>query len=57
MYVVSKRMKKKNNIDDERQAVYQAISMWLAEIGERKFLGGKHSDVGGKGRMRICDDG
>jgi len=40
MYVVSKRIKKKNNIVDERQAVYQAISTWLAEVGEREFLGG-----------------
>jgi len=40
MYLVSKRMKKKYGIEDERQSVYQAVSTWVAEVGDRKFLGG-----------------
>merc|ERR1712070_425640 len=41
MYVISKRMKSKDGIVDERLSVYQAIGHWLSEIGtERKFLGG-----------------
>ena len=40
MYIVSKRMKKKYGIEDERQSVYQACSTWIAAVGDRKFLGG-----------------
>jgi len=41
MYLVSKRMKGKYGIEDERQSVYQACSIWIAEIGDKKFLGGE----------------
>jgi len=40
MYLVSKRMKGKYNIDDERASVYKACSLWINEVGDRKFLGG-----------------
>ena len=40
MYLVSKRMKSKYNIEDERQSVYKACSTWIAEVGDRTFLGG-----------------
>lgn len=33
-------MKKKYGISDERQSVYKAVSLWLAEVGDQPFLGG-----------------
>lgn len=40
MYLISKRMKKKYGITDERESVYKAVQTWLSEVGDRKFLGG-----------------
>jgi microsomal prostaglandin-E synthase 2 len=42
MYFVSRRLKKKYHIVDERQALYDACRDWLQAVGwpERRFLGG-----------------
>jgi microsomal prostaglandin-E synthase 2 len=42
MYVVSRRLKKKYDIVDERQALYTACRDWLTAVGwpNRRFLGG-----------------
>lgn len=39
MYVIGKRLKKKHNIDDERESLYSALRDWTAALGKRKFLG------------------
>lgn len=39
MYFVSKRLKKKHNITDERQALYGAAEQWVEALKGRKFLG------------------
>ncbi|PAV56203.1 hypothetical protein WR25_09519 [Diploscapter pachys] len=41
MYMISKRLKKKHNIDDERQALRDACKEWMEAIGkDRLFMGG-----------------
>lgn len=42
MYVVSRRLKKKYDIVNERQALYEACRDWLTAVGwpRRRFLGG-----------------
>lgn len=39
MYFVSKRLKKKHNITDEREALYGAAEQWVEALKGRKFLG------------------
>lgn len=39
MYFVSKKLKKKHNITDERQALYGAAEQWVDALKGRKFLG------------------
>ena len=40
MFAISKRLKKRHNIENERQALYDAVNEWLGAVGERKFLAG-----------------
>ncbi|TKY75262.1 Prostaglandin E synthase 2 [Spatholobus suberectus] len=40
MYFVSKKLKKKHNITDERAALYGAAEQWVDALKGRKFLGG-----------------
>ncbi|XP_057417793.1 uncharacterized protein LOC130711991 [Lotus japonicus] len=40
MYFVSKKLKKKHNITDERVALYGAAEQWIDALKGRKFLGG-----------------
>ncbi|KAL9312570.1 hypothetical protein ACSQ67_018022 [Phaseolus vulgaris] len=40
MYFVSKKLKKKHNITDERAALYGAAEQWVDALNGRKFLGG-----------------
>ncbi|KAL2346232.1 hypothetical protein Fmac_000232 [Flemingia macrophylla] len=40
MYFVSKKLKKKHNIIDERAALYGAAEQWVDALKSRKFLGG-----------------
>lgn len=39
MYFVSKKLKKKHNITDERAALYGAAEQWVDALNGRKFLG------------------
>lgn len=39
MYFVSKKLKKKHNITDERAALYGAAEQWVDALKGRKFLG------------------
>lgn len=39
MYFVSKNLKKKYNITDERQALYEAAETWVNALDGRDFLG------------------
>ncbi|KAL3688892.1 hypothetical protein R1sor_015201 [Riccia sorocarpa] len=40
MYFISKRLKKRHNISDERAALYEAADTWMKALGGRRFLGG-----------------
>lgn len=40
MYFVSKKLKKKYNITDERAALYEAAETWVDALNGRDFLGG-----------------
>ncbi|XP_061343649.1 uncharacterized protein LOC133289674 [Gastrolobium bilobum] len=40
MYFVSKNLKKKYNITDERAALYEAAETWVDALNGREFLGG-----------------
>lgn len=39
MYMVSKKLKKKYNITDERASLYEAAQTWTAALEGRDFLG------------------
>lgn len=39
MYFVSKKLKKKYNITDERAALYEAAETWVDALNGREFLG------------------
>jgi microsomal prostaglandin-E synthase 2 len=39
MYFVSKKLKKKYNITDERAALYEAVETWVDALNGREFLG------------------
>jgi len=40
MYMVSKRLKEKHHITDEREALYQCAREWMKALGNRQFMGG-----------------
>jgi microsomal prostaglandin-E synthase 2 len=39
MYVIGKRLKKRHNIVDERQALYDAAEEWVQALDGRQFMG------------------
>lgn len=39
MYFVSKKLKKKYNITDERAALYESAETWVDALNGREFLG------------------
>lgn len=39
MYFVSKKLKKKYNITDERASLYEAAEQWVDALNGREFLG------------------
>lgn len=39
MYMVSKKLKKRHNITDERAALYDAAQTWTAALDGKDFLG------------------
>ncbi|XP_074263749.1 uncharacterized protein LOC141586437 [Silene latifolia] len=45
MYFVSKKLKKKYNITDERGALYQAAETWVDALKDRPFLGGSEPNL------------
>ncbi|KAJ6818887.1 uncharacterized protein M6B38_404140 [Iris pallida] len=45
MYMVSKKLKKKYNITDERAALYEAAETWTRALGGKDFLGGKKPNL------------
>ncbi|XP_071734709.1 uncharacterized protein [Rutidosis leptorrhynchoides] len=45
MYFVSKKLKKKYNITDERAALYDAAETWVAALDGRDFLGGSKPNL------------
>ncbi|CAI5739575.1 unnamed protein product [Peronospora destructor] len=46
MYLIAKRSKKKYEIDDERRALYSALSNWVDAIGDKRpFLGGNEPNM------------
>ncbi|KAB1212288.1 Prostaglandin E synthase 2 [Morella rubra] len=46
MYFVSKKLKKKYNITDERAALYEAAETWVDALDGREFLGGSKPNLG-----------
>ncbi|KAL1225062.1 hypothetical protein V5N11_019195 [Cardamine amara subsp. amara] len=45
MYFVSKKLKKKYNITDERAALYDAAETWVNALNERPYLGGSKPNL------------
>ncbi|KAF3437176.1 hypothetical protein FNV43_RR19929 [Rhamnella rubrinervis] len=45
MYFVSKKLKKKYNITDERAALYEAAEAWVEGLKGREFLGGSKPNL------------
>eukprot|EP00186_Timspurckia_oligopyrenoides_P000154 CAMPEP_0182446514 /NCGR_PEP_ID=MMETSP1172-20130603/4255_1 /TAXON_ID=708627 /ORGANISM="Timspurckia oligopyrenoides, Strain CCMP3278" /LENGTH=98 /DNA_ID=CAMNT_0024642459 /DNA_START=159 /DNA_END=455 /DNA_ORIENTATION=- len=45
MYFVSKKLKKKYNIDDEREALYEAVNSFIDAVGDKAFLGGNEPNL------------
>ncbi|XP_076888343.1 uncharacterized protein LOC143538744 [Bidens hawaiensis] len=45
MYFVSKKLKKKYNITDERTALYEAAETWVDALDGRDFLGGSKPNL------------
>lgn len=45
MYMVSKKLKKKYNITDERAALYEAAETWTKALDGRDFLGGSRPNL------------
>ena len=39
MYFIGKRLKKRHNIVDERQALYDAAEEWVNALDGRQFMG------------------
>lgn len=46
MFVISKRLKKRHNIEDEKQAMLDALNKWISGKGpSRKFMGGNEPNL------------
>ncbi|XP_010920100.1 uncharacterized protein [Elaeis guineensis] len=45
MYIISKKLKKKHNITDERAALYEAAETWTKALNGRDFLGGSQPNL------------
>ncbi|VDK52526.1 unnamed protein product [Anisakis simplex] len=45
MFIISKRLKKRHNIDNERDALVNACNLWLSALGDRPFLGGDQPNL------------
>ncbi|KAH7431226.1 hypothetical protein KP509_08G037800 [Ceratopteris richardii] len=45
MYFISKRLKKRHNITDERAALYDAAEQWVKALKDRSFMGGSKPNL------------
>lgn len=45
MYFVSKKLKERHNITDERKALYGAAETWVDALKDRQFLGGTNPNL------------
>eukprot|EP00262_Sarcandra_glabra_P008013 TRINITY_DN21183_c0_g1_i1.p1 TRINITY_DN21183_c0_g1~~TRINITY_DN21183_c0_g1_i1.p1 ORF type:complete len:327 (-),score=33.17 TRINITY_DN21183_c0_g1_i1:258-1238(-) len=45
MFMVSKKLKKRHNITDERAALYEAAETWVEALNGRDFLGGSKPNL------------
>ncbi|KAL5730844.1 prostaglandin-E synthase [Ranunculus cassubicifolius] len=45
MYFVSKKLKKRHNITDERASLYEAAETWVNALNGRQFLGGSKPNL------------
>lgn len=45
MYFVSKKLKKKHNITDERASLYEAANTWVEALNNRLFMGGSKPNL------------
>nr|XP_008364927.2 prostaglandin E synthase 2-like [Malus domestica] len=45
MYFVSKKLKKRHNITDERASLYGAAETWVDALNGRQFLGGSNPNL------------
>lgn len=45
MYFVSKKLKKRHNITDERGALYEAAETWVDALNGRQYLGGSEPNL------------
>ncbi|KAL2895365.1 Prostaglandin E synthase 2 [Bienertia sinuspersici] len=45
MYFVAKKLKKKYNITDERESLYQSAETWVDALKDREFLGGSKPNL------------
>ncbi|XP_002993078.2 prostaglandin E synthase 2 [Selaginella moellendorffii] len=45
MYFISKRLKKRHNITDERAALYEAANTWVEALDNRSFMGGSKPNL------------
>jgi microsomal prostaglandin-E synthase 2 len=45
MYFVSKKLKKKHNITDERASLYEAANAWVEALNNRLFMGGSKPNL------------
>ncbi|KAK1276743.1 hypothetical protein QJS04_geneDACA004184 [Acorus gramineus] len=45
MYFVSKKLKKRHNIQDERKALYDAVETWIGGLSDRLFMGGARPNL------------
>jgi microsomal prostaglandin-E synthase 2 len=46
MWAAQGKLKKKYGIEDERKALFGAIEEWVAEVGEKPFVGGPKPNLG-----------
>jgi len=45
MYYISKRLKNRHNITDERKSLYEGVNVWLSALANKKFMGGEQPSL------------
>jgi len=46
MWAAQGKIKKKYNIEDEREALFKALDEWSAAVGDQPYVGGKVPNLG-----------